>query len=349
MPISPTSCPPPRCWRYLLLLLPLLLLAGCDRDEVTHYQVPRAPESIADKPKVRLLGAIVPHADDAWVFKLVGPVELITPQEEPFKSVLRSVKFSDKADAPLSWTTPQGWTEEKGPAPRHATLKQEKGPLELSISKLPARGADTLANVNRWRKLDLGLGGIGKGSLDRYTKEERLEGQPYTLVDMSGPGPGNKSSSKAKPMEKSGRSSPVTYTTPAGWTDTGPRGGMIPVLASFQISETDKRAEVTVLPLMGSTGGMLDNVNRWREQVSLPRLSADEFAKMDIPALKVGGSDAKLIDITGPRQRMLLALVTRGKRTWYFKMLGSAELVEKQKAAFESFLQSVKFTGAADE
>ena len=46
---------------------------------------------------------------------------------------------------------------------------------------------------------------------------------------------------------------------------------------------------------------------------------------------------------------MLLTTVEHGGQMWYFKLLGSAEVVGKNKSKYESFVQSVKFTGAADE
>ena len=42
-------------------------------------------------------------------------------------------------------------------------------------------------------------------------------------------------------------------------------------------------------------------------------------------------------------------MVVRGDQSIFFKMKGSAELVGKQKPAFEAFLKSVKFAGGNDE
>ena len=56
------------------------------------------------------------------------------------------------------------------------------------------------------------------------------------------------------------------------------------------------------------------------------------------------------MDLTGPAQsgisqRMLGVGLPHGGATWFFKMTGPADLVGKQKAAFEAFVKSVKFDG----
>ena len=51
----------------LPLAVALLVLAGCEKDPISRYQVPHeevsAPE--ASSGKVRVLAALVPHGDDA--------------------------------------------------------------------------------------------------------------------------------------------------------------------------------------------------------------------------------------------------------------------------------------------
>ena len=44
-------------------------------------------------------------------------------------------------------------------------------------------------------------------------------------------------------------------------------------------------------------------------------------------------------------RRILGVVVLRRGQTWFFKMTGPADLVEKQKPAFEAFLKSVRFDG----
>ena len=45
----------------------------------------------------------------------------------------------------------------------------------------------------------------------------------------------------------------------------------------------------------------------------------------------------------GPPQRLLAAIFIQGDRTWFFKLTGSPEEVEKHQGEFEHFIQSVRF------
>ena len=79
-------------------------------------------------------------------------------------------------------------------------------------------------------------------------------------------------------------------------------------------------------------------------------LAADISSVMrtDAPAIEVGGAKGVYFDIEGDR-RMLMVMVKRGIATWYFKVMGSPQVVGKNKQAFEAFLKSVKFNGGVDE
>ncbi len=102
------------------------------------------------------------------------------------------------------------------------------------------------------------------------------------------------------------------------------------------------------MPLPGAAQGLLANVNRWREQLKLKPVTEEELHK-EVKVIQVAGESAASVDLLGPesegpqRQRILGVVLPRGKRTWFFKMTGPAELVEKQKPAFEAFIKSVQF------
>jgi hypothetical protein len=117
--------------------------------------------------------------------------------------------------------------------------------------------------------------------------------------------------------------------------------------AGFRVVEENQSAEVTIVPLAGSAGGMLANVKRWRGQANLEPISEEQLRK-EIQSLEVDGKPAYYADLTGPemdgaRQRILAVGAEHGEQTWFFKMKGPADLVGKQKAAFEAFVRSVRF------
>ena len=65
--------------------------------------------------------------------------------------------------------------------------------------------------------------------------------------------------------------------------------------------------------------------------------------------MNVDGLSGHYADLTGPESaggsRILAVMVPRGDMTWFFKMRGPADLVGREKAAFEAFIGSVRFAG----
>jgi hypothetical protein len=131
----------------------------------------------------------------------------------------------------------------------------------------------------------------------------------------------------------------LKYILPDGWQEKEPTQMRV---ASFEISENGKSADVSVIPLGGMAGGAAANVTRWRGQVGLPPVTDDEAAKL-AEKISVGDQPADLYDISGGSQRILAASFHRDDTEWFFKAMGDADLVEKQKPAFVSFLKSVQF------
>ena len=182
-----------------------LFVAGCEKPEgVAHYTVakpvpldplpakadPHAGLNLPPKakptgePTDRMLGAIVPHGDQVWFFKLLGPKDPVAAQTEAFTALLKSIQFS--AEGKPAWTLPSGWQERSGPPPRFATLSipSEGKPLETTVSVLP-NSSDALSNVNRWRG-QLSLPPITAEQLaDESTQVELADGKA-TFVNLLG-------------------------------------------------------------------------------------------------------------------------------------------------------------------
>jgi hypothetical protein len=134
----------------------------------------------------------------------------------------------------------------------------------------------------------------------------------------------------------------LKYTLPDGWQEKTPSEMRV---ASFGISENGKNADVSVIPLGGMAGGDLPNVNRWRGQAGLQPLADDDLQQL---AEKVGiaGQPADLYDLAGTSERIIGVIFHNGDATWFFKMTGDPDLVEKQKPAFVSFLKTLQFEPA---
>lgn len=105
--------------------------------------------------------------------------------------------------------------------------------------------------------------------------------------------------------------------------------------------------EVSVTRLGGGGGGMLANVNRWRGQVFLPPLTEAELAA-SLKEVSLGGEDkASVVDIVGPKGRILGALIpVAGGQTWFFK--AQVEQDEKMQpiiADFDTLVSTIKIGG----
>jgi hypothetical protein len=337
------------------------LFTSCDRDEIRTYRAPRDETAPAGKPNQRLLAAILPHGERTWFFKLMGPAQEVEQYKGAFDRFIKSVRFSDQKEPPVTWTAPDGWRQEAGSAMRYAGFRPaaKESEAELTVVALGRDAGSTLANVNRWRG-QIGLKPIDEGELGKVCKEEKIDGVTATLVDMTGQGamPDRKfpplAAGRTTPNvgEAGSRSQgPLRYAAPAGWKEVSDSGGMR--VAAFEVSEGAQRAEVTIVPLAGQAGGSLENIKRWRGQLKLEPVGDDQLQK-EIRQLQVDGEAAQYVDLVGPesagreRERILAVIVVRGDQTWFFKMKGPAELVGKQKPAFEAFVKSVRF-GAGQE
>ncbi len=137
----------------------------------------------------------------------------------------------------------------------------------------------------------------------------------------------------------------LKYTLPDGWKEKVPSQMRV---ASFDISDSGKSVDVSVVPLGAMSGGDAANVNRWRGQVGQSTMG-DAALKQSAEAVQVGDKPADLYDIagtnpnSGKEERIIGSILHADDATWYFKMMGDSTLAEKNKPAFIAFLKSVQF------
>jgi hypothetical protein len=119
-------------------------------------------------------------------------------------------------------------------------------------------------------------------------------------------------------------------------------------VGSFLVEKDGRRADISIIPLGGASGGELANVNRWRNQLGLDPVDDSKLAA-DLRKITVAGKPASLYDLVGtdPQSkqptRIVGAILPMGDATWYFKMTGNDALVAEEKPKFEAFLNTVKF------
>lgn len=355
------------------------VLMGCDRQQITVYQVPKEPLTVAGGGNAAAAGG----------------------------------------DRHAHWKLPAGWEELSASGMRVGSFKVKGSGdqvADVSVIPLPGVAGAELDNVNRWRG-QLGLEPVSLEQLNGV--KVAVGDEEGALYDMSGSNPQSKQPERilatiltsggttwffkmtgppelvesqkqafrdflkgvtlhgadahggqaaqgtrtepaaAIPRESREAAAPVAAADPvaAGETAGMPKwevpahwqsqAATTMLLARFAIPGSDgRKAELTVSSFPGDVGGLAANVNRWRGQIGLPPVSGDELTKVTQP-IDVHGMKSTLVDIANPNGkpslRMMTAVVPREGKTWFFKLLGDAAVVEKERAAFMKFLQTIRF------
>jgi hypothetical protein len=132
----------------------------------------------------------------------------------------------------------------------------------------------------------------------------------------------------------------ITWQLPEGW-GLGAQSSMR--YASFTATKGNgETVDISVVTFSGDGGSDLDNVNRWRQQIELTPVDSGQLSSIIAP-LRSGNVSFSTADMTGTNSRMLAAWLRRNGRSWFFKMTGPNDAVEKEKPNFLRFLQSIRF------
>jgi hypothetical protein len=344
--------------RELFLLLALCLVCGCDQpDAVRHYTVARhqparrTPAVAAQKSRMphaksgvaagrmRLLGAIVPHDDQTWFFKILGPSEEVKQQIEPFVLFLKSLDFSEAAP---HWRLPPGWqASSQPPVPGRFATIDVTADLALTVTALATPESDfedyLLRNVNRWRD-QLALPALNPGDLERNAVKFKIgDNEAWVVMIESAAGPEDAAgTSDAKPPPL-----PFTFEVPGEW-----RAAELNAFrrAAWEVRDGSLKATMTISTAGGDLAG---NVNRWRGQLGLEPLARAEVAN-GLASINMGGLPAHLVELTAPMgasapQAIIGAIVQSEGAQWFFKLQGDQDLVAREKERFLAFLESVRF------
>jgi len=150
--------------KHLWTAAALLLAAGCSRDEVAHYRVPKADPTASTSQGPA--GGPGPGSANA----LPPPPDV-------------------SSTGSLQWALPKGWTESRSAGGmRYATLKASApGKVDVSVTVFPGPAGGELANVNRWRN-QIGLGPLDEPALAKARKVVKSAAGAVSLYDFAGSG-----------------------------------------------------------------------------------------------------------------------------------------------------------------
>jgi hypothetical protein len=115
---------------------------------------------------------------------------------------------------------------------------------------------------------------------------------------------------------------------------------------SFAVRGADgAEADLSITMLSAATNPLLENINRWRRQISLPPLTESQVAA-ETTTLTNGELKFTVVDYTGAQPsgaatHLLGAILYHDDEAWFFKLTGPDTVVAAQKAAFSEFLKTV--------
>ncbi len=135
----------------------------------------------------------------------------------------------------------------------------------------------------------------------------------------------------------------LVWNAPEEWVVGSPSSVRIGSFAIQGLSKNELDISITRFP--GDVGGLFSNVNRWRRQLSLPPLT--DPGEIEESALMVSNEHFefrvfKMNNDEDPALASEVGVLDLNGFTWFFKLTGFKEHVEKEEARFEAFLRSVR-------
>lgn len=138
------------------------------------------------------------------------------------------------------------------------------------------------------------------------------------------------------------------WMVPEGWEPDIPsvmRRGSYRVTGPENLS-----VEISITAFPGEVGGDLMNINRWRRQIGLSPIAADEVENQ-MYLHRINDLAYRIVDFIAEKplpeksnpQRTIVAILSHGGNSWFFKMTGDATLVAIQEDAYMKFLDSIIF------
>jgi len=130
------------------------------------------------------------------------------------------------------------------------------------------------------------------------------------------------------------------WIVPEGWTlDPAPRPMRV---ATYLIDDESGPVEVAITRFPGDVGGLHANVNRWRGQVGLGPIAADDLDE-HVEPFDNENFEGHTMRIEGPRGHMLAAATfdPRAGETWFVKITTTPEVADRVEPEFLDFSRSI--------
>ena len=140
----------------------------------------------------------------------------------------------------------------------------------------------------------------------------------------------------------------LSWQLPASWVKQDSSGVR---LDSYRVFSADKEqmADFSVISFPGDAGGVLANVNRWRQQVELlPLVDGDMSSQLlsvahsflDVSLFQAHSTVALLPN--GGYKSILVGFFEFENKTYFFKLSGHSSVVRDEKGRFLSVLEGIQ-------
>jgi hypothetical protein len=214
-----------------------------------------------------------------------------------------------------------------------------KTPLRIVVAKATRQGANWFFKMTGDDPLVRQQKPVFKQFLASIKFDESTEPMQFAKAPRA-----VSTNAKAVPRENSEK---PAWVVPPGWQEVE---GAQMLVAKFVIpGNAGAKAELNVSQLGGTGGGILPNVNRWRNQLGLTPVTESDL-KQQMQSLDVLGGKAMLIEMTGTdartgqKARLIGAIVPQADQTWFYKLMGNEQVVERERDVFTRFLQTIKYS-----
>lgn len=354
-----------------LAALGIIALTGCDRNEVKVYSVP--PEAPRALPDSTAHGDVHGHP-----MRAPGSAKLHWQKppgwEEGRTSAMRLASFhihgpeGQSAEVAVIAMPPSGsetdivnlWRGQVRLAPASpGEIRQLGAPVTVgdATGKLFDLTSET-ALIEGHHKLRIVVAMLERDGLSWFFKMTGPEAlvaaqRPVFLeflrtVAFDSAAETASAAPAAPPAQGSAPGGPE-WSAPAHWQAVPPAQFL---LAQFRVTNAaGARADINISTSPGEGGGLLANVNRWRNQLSLSPWSSDEL-NQHATTLEAAAGRATVVDFagtdarSGQPARLVGAMLPHGGQSWFFKLMGDESVVDAEKAAFLNFLRTARLTHA---
>lgn len=141
------------------------------------------------------------------------------------------------------------------------------------------------------------------------------------------------------PQDSLGTADTPAWQVPPQWRQGPPsqiRRG------SFLAGPPDRQADIAVTVFPGDVGGLLANVNRWRQQVGLGPVSEAGLRDL-VTELTIDDVAVQLVEFSGQQAGTISAIIPKDGQTWFFRMTAPPSTLAMERENFLAFINSISF------